>query len=233
MPIISWCLEHIHFTLTIATIVTIYIWLLQCREILKINWISAFVLACIHTVFGILCMHILALAEAGFVAGNSANLRLYGAIFVLPIAYLCWAKFTKREMSIVLDVATISTLIGMIYARGTCFVEGCCVGELIWETGSVLLPIREIEVVFYIGFIAWYAGRILKGSTFGQMYPMYMLYYGVLRFVLEWTRTEFTASIGLLHQAHIWSIISILIGATICIELSNQLERKTKRRTQK
>ena len=230
--IFRWCAEHIHLVLTIATIITIFIWLLLCRQRLRIKWYTALIVATIHTLFGVLCMHLWALMEGGFDPDTSVGLRLYGGIFVLPIAYLCLAKVAKRPISEILDVGAISTLIGMIYARGTCMVGGCCVGNLI-GTLSVRWPIREIELLYYAVFLIYYAAKVHAGKTYGQVYPVYLLSYGTLRFALEWVREEYTGSIGILRLAHLWSIISIIIGAAIYFELHENKQRQTKRRKQK
>lgn len=227
--ILSWCAEHIHFVLTIATIVTIFIWLLMCKERLNIKWYTALSIAVVHTLFGVLCMHLWALMEGGFNPDTSVRLRLYGGIFALPIAYLCWAKVSKRPMYEIMDMGAVSTLIGMIFARCTCMVSGCCVGNLIGNL-SIRWPIREIELLYYVAFLIYYAGKVHRGKTCGQVYPAYLLTYGILRFIMEWVREEYTGNIGIIHLAHIWSIISIVIGAAIFFELQENQKRKTKRR---
>lgn len=230
--ILNWCAVHIHFLLTIATIVTVFIWLMKCRKRLNMKWYMALIVAAAHTLFGVLCMHLWALMEGGFNPNTSAGLRLYGGIFTLPLAYLCWAKTTKRKISETMDIGAISTLTGMIFARCTCMVAGCCVGDLIGDL-SIRWPIREIELLYYAAFLIYYAGKVYYGKTYGQVYPAYLLTYGILRFIMEWVREEFTGNIGTIHLAHIWSIISIVIGAAIYFELQANLKRNTKRRMRK
>lgn len=232
MEILNWCAEHIHFVLTIATIATIFIWMLKCKESLSIKWYTALIIAAIHTLFGVLCMHLWALMEGGFNPDTSSKLRLYGGIFALPIAYLCWAKAAKRPIREIMDIGAISTLIGMIFARCTCMVGGCCVGELI---GGLLIrwPIREIELLYYITFLFYYGGKVHSGKTYGQVYPVYLLTYGILRFVMEWVREEYTGNIGIIHLAHVWSVISIVIGAAVYLELQEIQKKKSKRRARK
>lgn len=230
--ILNWCAEHIHLLLTIATIATVFIWLMRCRERANMKWSMALIVATVHTLFGVLCMHLWALMEGGFNPDTSAGLRLYGGIFALPLAYLCWAKATKRKISETMDIGAISTLIGMIFARCTCMVGNCCVGNLI-GTSSIRWPIREIELLYYVAFLIYYAGKVYSGKTYGQVYPAYLISYGILRFVMEWVREEFTGNIGIIHLAHVWSIISIVIGAAIYFELQENQKRKTKRRARK
>jgi hypothetical protein len=46
-------------------------------------------------------------------------------------------------------------------------------------------------------------------------------------------REEFTGSIGIIHLAHIWTVISIFAGAAILGELHSRKEQKRERRTKK
>ena len=52
----------------------------------------------------------------------------------------------------------------------------------------------------------------------GRLYPLYMIGYGVLRFTLEWFRES--DSPFPLHLGHIWSLVSIGVGAVFFIVLS-------------
>lgn len=232
MDILNWCTDHIHFLLTIATIAAVFIWLLMCKDRLRIKWHMALIVAAVHTLFGVLCMHLWALMEGGFGRDASARLRLYGGIFVLPIAYLCWAKAAKRPIREIMDIGAVSTLIGMIFARCTCMVSDCCVGDLIGNL-SIRWPIREIELLYYAAFLIYYAGKVHSGKTWGQVYPAYLLTYGILRFIMEWVREEYTGNIGIIHLAHIWSIISIVIGAAVYFELQANQKKRSQRRARK
>ena len=63
-------------------------------------------------------------------------------------------------------------------------------------------------------FIILTADKIYKDKTSGYVYPIYMLSYGIFRFIIEFMREANSHSV--LHIGHIWSIISILVG---CIAL--------------
>ena len=76
------------------------------------------------------------------------------------------------------------------------------------------VPTRALELLFYLIFIIITADKIYKNKTSGYVYPIYMLSYGVFRFIIEFMRESDANSA--LHIGHIWSIISISVG---CIAL--------------
>lgn len=212
--IVEFTRDHAHIALSFVSISFIFVWMIKMQGKLQLNWQMALIVATIHTVFGVGCMRVMAILEVGGNLEKAAYLRLYGAIFALPVAYLLWAKLSKRNVSLVMDASAVSTVLGMITARCTCLINGCCVGTLITESGTMRWPIREVEFVFYFIFVAFYWNRIYRGKTYGQVYPIYMMSYGILRFILEWVRVEFTTQFGILRLAHIWSLLSLVSGAT-------------------
>lgn len=157
-------------------------------------------------------MWLLALAEAGFNLKKAANMRLYGAIFVLPFLYYVWAKVKKRNVSLVMDISTICVIFGAISGRLNCLTKDCCDGIQCFFNEAYRWPIREIELVYYVIFIIYYFRKIGTAKTYGQVYPIYLISYGVLRFLCEFIREEYTIKIGIIHIAQIWSLIAIAIG---------------------
>ena len=120
-------------------------------------------------------------------------------------------------------------VVSAIFGRLDCFVKGCCYGLPFFDTGF-RWPIREIELATNVIFIASFIPRLLKGKTHGEIYPIYMIYYGVVRFFLESFRVEGEMiGVGAFHLAHIWSLISIIAGiAGLFIEY--EADQKEKRR---
>lgn len=185
-------------------------WLCKFQKSLKLRWAEIYLVPLGHVAIGWTCMWLLALIEVGFDMEKAANMRLYGAILVLPLLYYLWGRLTKKNISIVMDMASICVIFGAISGRLNCFTVGCCQGVPI---GNTRWPLREAEMVFYALFILIFAPKIVKGKTNGQAYPLYLLMYGTLRFLSEFVREEFTTQVGALHLAHIWSMIAIIAGA--------------------
>lgn len=188
---------------------------MRLEKPLRLNAKLAALIALAHVVIGWSLMRLLAIAEAGFDMEKAANIRLYGAVLVLPIFYYAFAQKTGRSIPLMMDVAAVCVIFGAISGRFNCFTKGCCQGVLFPGAENFRWPIREAELIYYAVFFVYYAGKILKKKTHGQVYPVYLLSYGILRFLCECFRVEYTAKVGIFHQAHIWSLIAIAAGAIL------------------
>ena len=194
--------------------VILFPWLVKCQKRLNINWQTALAIANIHGLIGLpVTAKLMSIIEDWDIF-TPIKYRIYGPVFILPLFYWLWAKQTKRKVSTVFDAFSILMCLNLAVARVLCIAQDCCGGTVISGT-DMAWPIREIEILFQIIFVCIYAGKVLKGKTKGEVYPVYMIYYGVVRFLLEWFREEYTFRVGIFNIAHIWSTISILIGIAI------------------
>ncbi len=206
----------------------IIFWLLKFEKKLKIQWPEAMLVSLTHVVVGWSCMWLLALAEVGFAVEKAANMRLYGAIFVLPFLYYAWAKKTGRDVALVMDISAICVIFGAISGRLNCLTKGCCHGVTGFLSETTRWPIREIEFVFYIVFIIYYFSKIGTKKTYGQVYPMYLIFYGAIRFLCEFIREEYTTNVGIFHLAHVWSLLAIAAGILWLCLVKNHSGKKSK-----
>ena len=62
--------------------------------------------------------------------------------------------------------------------------------------------------------------KIWRGRTGGRAYPVYMMAYGVFRFIVEFFRDQNTTS--LFHLSHFWAVVSLCIGISIYVEISKK-----------
>ncbi|MBO5797278.1 MAG: prolipoprotein diacylglyceryl transferase [Clostridia bacterium] len=195
------------------------------RKRLGIKEPMAALLALVHTVVGVFSVKAFAFLESGDFSGMS----LYGAVFFLPLVYYIGAKLTKRRVADVFDVFTFLTVFTLMLARINCLFGGCCLGKLVPWSDSVRWPTRELEIVFYVVLLFWFGRLSKKPRHSGKLYPLYMLSYGAFRFVVEWFR-ESENMWGFLHISHIWSLVAILVGASVYYKLS---KRQTTGRTRR
>lgn len=223
--LIDFIRQNVLLFFAIAIIIANYIWLMACKKSLHITPVCAFVIAVLHDIIGYASMRLLAILEVGGDLSRAANMRLFGAVFVLPLLYYVVSRLTKANFGYVMDVAALCLVIGLFFGRVDCLVAGCCQGTLIPGSTSLHWPLREVELLYYTGFMAFFAGKIRQERTCGEVYPVFMITYGALRFVLEWVRVEYTTSIGPLHLAHIWALLSLIFGISIYSELISKKRR--------
>lgn len=201
-----------------GTLFNVY-WLHRCRERLHLRWPSVLLLSVLHTVLGVLSVKVFALFETG----DFSNMSLFGGVFFMPLFYWGVAKLAKQKAADVFDVFTICLVFTLMCARLNCIISGCCLGAHIPIAGLTHLrfPTRELELIFYVILLSRLWRKVLSGSARGMIYPIYMISYGIFRFVTETLRfSDRTDSI--LHISHLWALLSLGIGISIYGELQKK-----------
>ena len=223
MELFTWLTDHaLILLLGCGTLFNVY-WLHRCRERLHLRWLSVLLLSVLHTVLGVLSVKVFALFETG----NFSNMSLFGGVFFMPLFYWGVAKLAKQKAADVFDVFTICLVFTLMCARLNCIISGCCLGAHIPIEGLTHLrfPTRELELLFYVLLLSRLWRKVLSGSARGMIYPIYMIAYGIFRFVTETLRfSDRTDSI--LHVSHLWALLSLGIGISIYGELRKK-EKKT------
>jgi len=193
------------------------------------KWYWAPILSFMVFIIGVIGGKMLALVETGFNAELAANRRIWGSILLLIIVIGVVAKLTKRDFAQAYDISAVATLIAGIIVRIACLVDGCCGGIPITPGGTFRWPLVEMEMLLDIILVIYFWNRVYKGKTKGLAYPIFVLIYGVFRFVVEWFREEYTGEIWIFHLAHIWSLLAI-IGSIITLYLINKYNKNSKQR---
>lgn len=223
MELFTWLTDHaLILLLGCGTLFNVY-WLHRCRERLHLRWLSVLLLSVLHTVLGVLSVKVFALFETG----NFSNMSLFGGVFFMPLFYWGVAKLAKQKAADVFDVFTICLVFTLMCARLNCIISGCCLGAHIPIEGLTHLrfPTRELELIFYVLLLSRLWRKVVTGSARGMIYPIYMISYGIFRFVTETLRfSDRTDSI--LHISHLWALLSLGIGISIYGELRKK-EKKT------
>lgn len=223
MALLTWLSDHaLILLLGCGTLFNVY-WLHRCRERLHLRWLSVLLLSVLHTVLGVLSVKVFALFETG----NFSNMSLFGGVFFMPLFYWGVAKLAKQKAADVFDVFTICLVFTLMCARLNCMISGCCLGAHIPIEGLTHLrfPTRELELLFYVILLSRLWRKVVTGSARGMIYPIYMISYGIFRFVTETLRfSDRTDSI--LHVSHLWALLSLGIGISIYGELQKK-EKKT------
>ena len=223
MALLTWLSDHaLILLLSCGTLFNVY-WLHRCRERLHLRWLSVLLLSVLHTVLGVLSVKVFALFETG----NFSKMSLFGGVFFMPLFYWGVAKLAKQKAADVFDVFTICLVFTLMCARLNCIISGCCLGAHIPIEGLTHLrfPTRELELIFYVLLLSRLWRKVVTGSARGMIYPIYMISYGIFRFVTETLRfSDRTDSI--LHVSHLWALLSLGIGISIYGELQKK-EKKT------
>ena len=223
MALLTWLSDHaLILLLGCGTLFNVY-WLHRCRERLHLRWLSVLLLSVLHTVLGVLSVKVFALFETG----DFSNMSLFGGVFFMPLFYWGVAKLAKQKTADVFDVFTICLVFTLMCARLNCIISGCCLGAHIPIAGLTHLrfPTRELELIFYVILLSRLWRKVVTGSARGMIYPIYMIAYGIFRFVTETLRVS-NRTDSILHISHLWALLSLGIGISIYGELRKK-EKKT------
>ena len=191
-----------------------YFWLAEWKQKLNITGRSALCLSILNSLFGVLFVKIFA-----FLEGEPGGMSLFGGVFFLPIVYFLGAKITKRNFAYICDIFAICTIFTVMCARTNCLLSGCCGGVPIPGTDGLKWPTQMMEIVFYIGLIVFLGRKVGKPQYRGRVYPMYLMIYGIFRFLLEFIREKEVQS--LFHLSHLWAVMAFLIGWFLFKRLDN------------
>ena len=137
-------------------------------------------------------------------------ISVLGEYLICPLILLAFSKISRLNTKGLFDCYALCAAVTLILMRINCIHAGCCQG--ICLPGSEMrVPVREIEIAFYALMFLWFLYRERKGYVEGTFFPLLMMLYGILRFILEWFREANTSSA--FHLSHIWAIAAAVIGA--------------------
>lgn len=222
--IIIWMKSYFLFiSLCLGTVVGI-MWLYILRDKMNVSKFAIPFISISNSIAGLICVKLFAGLEnlgSPIFSGQS----LYGAIFLLPIFYFIWSRVFQKDVKVTFDVLALCTISTLLFARLACIVQGCCYGKYITNFEPFRWPTRELEIVFYIILLVYFFRVNKSNEKEGFVWPLYMIFYGIFRFIEEWMR-EGTSIIGPFHISHIWSILSVIIGIAIYTELNKGNQSK-------
>lgn len=151
---------------------------------------------------------------------------VYGGIIGGIIAAMIYIKkFRKEKFLPYFDLVMPSVSIAQGFGRIGCFCAGCCYGaqttspiHIVFTHSQFapnnvpLIPTQLISSAgdFLIGFILIkYSNR---NKVLGRTSSMYLILYGIGRFIIEFFRADYRGSIGFLSTSQIISMIMVAIG---------------------
>ncbi len=161
------------------------------------------------------------------------GVSLFGAVFAVPIFMYLGCKAARKPYGRIMDFLTPSLLLILAVLRVGCFVSDCCGGIAVVFAGVYVekFPTQITECVCDLLILA---GLLLYERFWkneGRLYGFFMVYYGILRFLLEFLRDTLKESLYLSHGQW-FSLISVCIGGYM-LQRMGKLDRKKRRRSRR
>lgn len=165
---------------------------------------------------------------------GSSGFVIYGGIISGILCNMLYCKVKKLDFLTYFDLIMPEISIAQGFGRIGCFLAGCCYGK---ETDSVFavvfpegsqapagVPLIPVQIYSAIGnfliaaVLLIFADVIFKKSKKslpGDIASMYMVIYGIGRFVIEFFRNDYRGVIGFLSTSQFISIFIVAIGIAL------------------
>ena len=211
----------------VAIFIVSYIVFLLVNKKYKFNKLFLALYSLLLTLFGALSTMILAYIEMGKFGGTS----YFGAVFLLPVFLLMFSYLFKlKKTSYLFDLMSLMGSATLVIMKIRCFIEGCCAGRILFyfkDSSPFIFPSQIAEGVNGLIILAILLVLIFKNKYKGKLYFIFMLIYGITRFILSFFRYYKPVFLNL-AMGHIWSICSIVIAAYV-LYCYKELENKEKK----
>ena len=159
----------------------------------------------------------------GWRATGIASLRegfvFYGGFICASLSGVTYIRLKKLPLAKVADAFAPSIALGHAFGRLGCFFEGCCYGKACALPWAVKFPAFQVSVhptQLYeaAGNLAIFAGLTLYRKRFdGQVWWLYVLSYGALRFGVEFFRGDYDVYyFGVFTLGHVIAAAMIVIA---------------------
>lgn len=150
-------------------------------------------------------------------SGNWSGRSFFGAVFLIPILMVPVAKLLKTPYGDLMDLMPPAGCIMLALLKVKCKLDGCCFGRIMLINGNLIrFPSQIVECIAAILLMIVMIIIIKTGNWRGFAYAWVMFLYGISRLILNSFR-ETSPWIGTFSSGSFWSLISIVIGASILL----------------
>lgn len=196
--------------------VSMYVLMLLRKSRFGLGYVKAAVFTILLTVCGLLGTKVLYVLEnLQSVIANGLSLggvSFFGAVYLVPLLMIPFGKLFSLRGKQTTDACALCVLSMIGFMRFGCFFSGCCGGIEATVLGmSFVWPTQALESIgdFVILAILW---KYENQNRFaGGLYPLFMIFYSVMRFFIEFMRDT---EKNLLYMSHgqWFSLVAIMAG---------------------
>ena len=161
------------------------------------------------------------------------SIRLYG--LMLFDFLLLWPLSRLMKMTVwdLGDFISVPIMMVCSAAKISCWVRDCCRGIYISWLGtntSVQFPSQIFEMVLWAAMAVLLIFKEKRNRFTGQLWPFAMIWFGVLRFVVDFLRLSKEPTqiyYMFMSGAKFWSLMTVLVGCGFMyVTLRRKLTRK-------
>ena len=162
--------------------------------------------------------------EKGFHLGGGITFigGLIGGVISFLLIYFIFRKKLSGKLTDIIAIAPCCITIAHAFGRIGCAFAGCCYGLetdsgiAMFNKGAWRIPVQLYEAgfLFLIFFIFSY---LVLCKDFKYTLPLYLLLYGIFRFVIEYFRGDSRGTIGteIISPSQFWSILMVVASVLV------------------
>ncbi|BDF71095.1 prolipoprotein diacylglyceryl transferase [Oscillospiraceae bacterium] len=202
--------------------------LLLClrRSRYRLSLVQAILSGLLLAVFGVIGAKLLFIAEnwrtvlqSGITPGG---MSFFGTVFLLPAILALTAPLFRMRPLAFIDYCTPAVPLMLAVMRIGCFFTGCCGGVSITLAGATFpLPVQLFECALDFLILDVMLQIEKKHGPSGALYPLFMLLYGIVRFLLEFFRMTEKVLLRLSNGQY-FSILCIVFGGLLLFRLKRK-----------
>lgn len=191
----------------------------------KIKVPKSILLTLCLTIAGTMGTYIMFFVENGWIGGTS----FFGAVFFVPIPFFWVAHLMKLPYGDVMDLCAPAECMMLFVMKIQCQLSGCCAGRILFESSdgvAVRFPSQIAEMINAVFLLTVLMVIAYQKKHRGELYPLYILLYGITRFILNFFRQDFVTTTMIIPFGTIWSIVAMVLGMVWLIVLRNTRKKK-------
>lgn len=199
-----------YYLILLAGILGMFLCICKRRTFFSLNIWQCGAFTALLTAVGVAGAMLLFFLESGSFGGVS----FFGSVYLIPLVMPLVGMLFRLRSGQTMDVCgpCVAIMIGCM--RVNCFLSGCCGGvETCLGDFCFSWPTQALDSIGDFAILFWLLRLEAMGKAEGTLYPLFMLAYGTMRFLLEFLRDTPKDWLYLSHGQW-FALISILCAAT-------------------
>lgn len=141
------------------------------------------------------------------------GVSFFGSVFLIPILMPLIGLLFRLKPGQTMDLCAPCVAIMIAVLRVNCFLSGCC-GGLFVQIGysGFRWPTQSMDSIGNVLILMWLLQKEEDGKQKNIQYPLFMICYGIMRFLLEFLRDTPKNWLCLSHGQW-FSIASVILGS--------------------
>ena len=174
---------------------------------------------------------------ATFYGGLVCGAAIFFIIYFGVGHFMCKKKENLRQLRLITDIAAGAIAIAHAFGRIGCLMAGCCYGKETesWigvynvSLGHKTVPVQLFESVFLMCLFVLFTIRLVKKKTYNL--PMYMVFYGIWRFFIEYARDDDRGAtiVRFLSPSQLTAVFMVIGGIILFFVLKKAVAKEKER----